>query len=171
MSISRKGFTLVEVMIAMACSVTLFAGLVTAFLSVKATNMFARHHIQAMQVIRGRIELLKVTPFAAIVTSPPAVVPFDAGPDGIFWNGIGADDDLKGTVTVTVGDFLDMDNDGKTLNNGPTFDPAETSIDIDGDGANDPLFAKPIRVEFTWNERVLGQNRICTASADTLIAS
>ena len=158
-SVHRKdGFTLVEVLVAVGIAVALFASLAAAFLSVKSIAISSRHRIQALQVVRGQLELLKGTSFTLIANGVQNNVVYDAGPDGLF----GTADDLKGTLTTTVQDFLDMDGDGNAT---------ETSIDISGDGVNDPNSAKPVRVSFTWTERALGQNKTCTVFADTLIAA
>jgi len=169
---TEKGFTLVELLFSLAISVTLFTSLVLAFLLVQSTNMLVRHHMQAMEVVRGQVEQLKITAYNQIgydeaginapnyLGNPPVrtlVLPFDAGTDGVFGNG----DDMTGTVTVTVQDFLDMDDDGNVT---------ETSIDIDG-GGNDPEACKPVRVALTWTQYVLGQAKTFTASVDTLIAA
>ncbi len=107
---SKRGFTLAEVMIAFAVSLALFAAVLAAYLGVKSLNLLAKHHMQAVEVVRGRVESLKVTAYAAIVNGT-TTVSYDAGPDGIFGNA----DDLQGTLTVTVQDFLDYDGDGKGL--------------------------------------------------------
>ncbi len=151
-----RGFTLVEVLMAITIVVSLFGSMITAFLGVKNINMFARHKMQALQVVRAQIENLKATPFANLANSTQANVPYDVGPDGIFGNA----DDLKGTLTTTLQDFLDMDNDGNT---------AENFINVDGQGGNDSV-ARPVRVTFTWNDSVLGQARSRSVSVDTLIA-
>lgn len=152
---SQAGFTLVELLVAMGISAMTFAAVISAFLTVQSVNMLTKHRLQAVQVVRGQIELLKVTNFNLIVDGV-STASYDAGPDGVF----GTADDLKGTLTVTVQDALDMDNDGNTT---------ETSIDVDTDGVNDPTVAKPVRAAFTWNQYVLGQSKNFTASADTLI--
>jgi type II secretory pathway pseudopilin PulG len=156
MNIKEEGFTLVELLAAMGLGTVVFAALISAFLTVQSVNMLTKHRLQAVQVVRGQIELLKVTNYNLIADSV-STASYDAGPDGVF----GTADDLQGTLTVTVQDVLDMDNDGNTT---------ETSIDIDADGVNDPTVAKPIRVALTWSQYVIGQSRNFTASADTLIS-
>ena len=152
---NEKGFTLVEAVIALAVAVVLFGSLVLTFVAVKSMNKMARHHIQAMQVVRGQIDQLKVIPLSQVLDST-TTVSYDAGPDGIF----NTADDVKGTLTVKVQDFLDMDSDNNTT---------ETLIDVDGDGVNDAT-AKPVRVTFTWSEYVLGRQKNFSVFADTLIA-
>src|SRR3989338_7487888 len=152
-----EGFTFVEIMISLAICVTVFAALSSAFLAIQSLNAVSRHHVQAAEVVRGEIEILKGTPFGGILDSSDTV-PYDAGVDGIFGTG----DDLSGTMAVTRGDFLDMDNDGNT---------AETSVDIDGGGTNDTSAAVPIRVTFTWTQWVLGQTKSYTVATDTMIAA
>ena len=151
------GFTFVEIMIALAAIVMMFGTMASAFLSIKSLNSVSRHHVQAAETVRGKIETLKGTPFANVANTV-AVVPYDAGNDGSF----GTADDLTGTLTVTIGDFLDMDDDTNT---------PETLIDIDGDGNNDPTAAVPVRVTFTWTQWVLGQMKTYTVNADTLMAA
>lgn len=154
---TSDGFTFVEIMIALAAIVIMFGSMASAFLSIKSLNSVSRHHVQAAETVRGKIETLKGTPFGNIINST-AVVPYDAGNDGIF----GTADDLTGTLTVTIGDFLDMDSDTNTT---------ETSIDSDGDGVNDPTAAVPVRVTFTWTQWVLGRMKTYTVNADTLMAA
>ncbi len=151
------GFTFVEVCFALAIATGLVASLVSIFLGVKSVTMLARHEIQASEVVRGQIESLKATAFGAIADNTQAAS-YDAGPDGVFGNA----DDMQGTLTVTVRDFLDMDGDGDT---------AETSIDVDGDTINDPSAAIPVRASFSWQEHLLGLTKTFSAFADTLVAS
>lgn len=153
----NEGFTFVEIMISLAITVTVFAAMTSAFLAIKSLNSVSRHHIQAAEVVRGKIEILKGTPFGSLLNSSD-VTPYDAGVDGIF----GTADDPTGILTVTRGDFLDMDNDGNTV---------ETAIDIDGDGTNDSSLAVPIRVTFTWTQWVIGQMKPYVVATDTLIAA
>lgn len=134
-----------------------FVSLITAFMAVKLTNVMAKHRVQAIQVARGQVELLKATAFAAI-TNSVAVAAYDAGPDGIWSTA----DDFTGTLTVTVADLADFDGDGNT---------AETAVDINGDNINDPTAARPVRVTFTWAESVVGLTRNMTVTIDTLIAA
>lgn len=126
-------------------------------MAVKLTNVMAKHRVQAIQVARGQVELLKATAFAAIANSV-SVVAYDAGPDGIWGNA----DDFTGTLTVTVADLADFDADGNT---------AETAVDVNGDNVNDATAARPVRVTFTWAESVVGITRNMTVTIDTLIAA
>ena len=152
---SEAGYTMVEVMIAILVSVTLMGSMVMTFLTVKSINMMARHKIQATQLVRGQMENLKATPFANLADAT-MTASYDAGADGIY----GTADDMQGTLTTLVADAMDFDNDGIT---------AETQINVDGSGGNDTT-ARPIRVTFAWNERVIGQTRNMSVSADTIIA-
>lgn len=153
----ETGFTFVEVCFALAIATGLAASLVSIFLGVKSVTMLARHEIEASEVMRGQVETLKATAFGAIINSTQTAS-YDAGPDGIF----GTVDDMRGTLTVTVQDFLDMDGDGNTT---------ETAIDVDGDTINDPSAAVPVRVSFSWREHLLGFTKTFSVFADTLIAS
>ncbi len=149
-------YTLVEVMIALAISVTLFGSLIASFLAVKSLNTMARHKIQAVQIVRGQIENLKAGTFATIANGTQASA-YDAGADGTF----GTADDMQGTLSTTVQDLVDFDADGNT---------AETQINIDGTGGNDAV-ALPLRVSFAWDEYVVGMRRSLSVSADTIIGS
>ena len=152
-----QGFTYPEVLLAIAISVLLFTSLLAVFTVVKSVNKMAQHNMEAMQVVRNRMELLKATAFANITASQQQMA-YDAGVDGVF----GTADDLNGTLTVALQDFLDMDGDGNT---------AEAAIDVDGNGGNDATAAVPVRVTFTWSEHLLGQDKNLSAFADTLIAA
>ena len=149
--------TLVEEMVALLLTLLLFSSLLGAILTFRSLSTLTRHKMQAVQVVRGKMEELKVTGFDNIVNSSAAAA-YDAGEDGLF----GTADDLFGTLSVTVQDFLDMDGDN---------DKNETAIDLDGDVVNDEAFAKPVRVTFTWTQYVLGQGKTYSVSADTLIAT
>ena len=153
---NKNGFTLVEVMMAIAISVSLFGSMAAAFLAVKSINMMARHKIQAVQVVRGQIENMKAATFATLANCVQQSS-LDAGPDGTYGNA----DDIQGTVTTTVQDLADFDNDGNT---------AETQISVDGPGANDNV-ALPVRVSIAWTEHVLGTTKNMSVFADTIIAS
>lgn len=152
---SKKGYTLVEVLIALGITVTLFGSMLVTFLAVKSINIMARHKIQAMQLVRGQIENLKAGTFVNVVNSTSTSA-YDAGPDGTYGNS----DDMNGTLTTTVADVLDFDNDGNS---------AETTINYDTTAGND-TGAAPVRVSFAWTEYVIGQTRNMTVSATTLIA-
>ncbi len=160
----RGGFTLIEALVAMGAIGVLCGSLTLAYLGVKSIQRMTLHRFQALQLARSQMELLKATPFVNIVNSTQNNMSFDAGPDGNY----GTTDDLKGTLTVQVQDWLDMDND--CASNSVNC-RTETSIDIDGDGVNDPAAAKPVRVLFTWTEKLLGQSRTMTVFMDSLIAA
>lgn len=152
---SKKGYTLVEVLMALTITMVLFGSMIMTFLAVKSINTMSRHKIQAVQMVRGQIENLKAGPFMNIANST-AAASYDAGKDGVYGNG----DDLQGTLATSVRDWIDFDADGNN---------AETQIDVDNSGVNDAN-AAPVRVSFTWNEWVIGQSRNMTVSADTIIA-
>jgi type II secretory pathway pseudopilin PulG len=152
----EKGYTLVEVLVCVALAVLLIGSSMAAFYGTSLLAQTAKHRIEALQIVRGQLEELKVTDFDLIVNST-ATVSYDPGPDGVFGNA----DDEQGTLTVSVADWLDMDSDGNTT---------ETSVDING-GGNDPTAAKPVRVTFTWAEFMIGQTRDQSVFLDTLIAS
>jgi type II secretory pathway pseudopilin PulG len=154
---TKSGFTLVEVMMALGITVTLFGSMIAAYVAVKSINMMARHKMQAMQIVRGQIENLKASQFSTLANSTSVGVAYDAGKNGTFGNG----DDLTGTLTTTIRDYVDFDGDGNT---------SETQINVDGLGGNDSV-AVPVRVQFAWTEWVVGQNKNMTVSADTIIGS
>ncbi len=151
-----KGFTMVEALVAFGLSIMVIASLLATFSGVKSINALVKHRIQTLQIVRGQIELLKVGGFSAIVNST-STVSYDAGVDGLF----NTADDLRGTLTVTVRDYMDMDNDSNTT---------ETAIDVNG-GGNDPGAAAPVRVSFTWTQNIVGQSRNSTVFVDTLLAA
>ena len=151
----KRGYTMVEVMVSILITMTLFGSMIITYMAVKSINTMARHKMQAMQLVRGQIENLKSSQFANIATSTSSSA-YDAGKDGTY----GTSDDMQGTLTTTVQDFLDFDNDGNST---------ETQINVDGSGGNDST-AVPVRVQFAWTEYVIGQARNMTVSADTIIA-
>lgn len=152
---ARKGYTLVEVLVAMGVTLTLFGSTLAVFLTVKSVNTMARHKIQAVQVVRGQVENLKAGAFTAIADGTLAAS-YDVGPDGVFGNA----DDMRGTLTTSVRDWMDFDGDG---------DSTETQINVDNTGGNDTN-ALPVRVSFDWNEYVIGRTRSMNVSVDTIIA-
>ncbi len=152
----NSGFTLIEVLVGCGVLVLLMSSLAELFVGIKSTGAVNKGQLQAMEVVRGEVEALKDTAFGTVANSA-AVVTYDAGADGVF----GTADDLTGNLTVTQGDFADMDNDGNT---------AETAIDVNGDLVNDATRTKPLRVSFTWTRRVHGQNKNFSYFVDVLIA-
>ncbi len=152
---SKKGYTLVEVMVALGITLTLFGSMALTFLAVKSINVMSRHKIQAMQLVRSQVENLKAGSFAAIANAT-STASYDAGPDGAFGNA----DDMQGTLTTSVRDWLDFDNDGNSN---------ETAINVDNSGGNETN-AVPLRVTFGWSEWVMGQSRNMTVFTDTIIA-
>lgn len=163
----QEGFTFVEAIMALGISVVFLGALLAAFLGVKSLNASAKSTMQATEVVRGAIEQLKAGPFNAIGAAPAylgnppvntTVVAYDAGSDNVW----GTADDRTGTLTITVADLLDMDNDGITN---------ESFIDVDttGPGGTNDNVARPVRVTFTWNQPVVGADKVCSVSADTLI--
>ncbi len=152
----NKGFTLIEVLTALAVTATLLGSMVLAYLGVQSINQMSRHKIQAVQMVRGQIEDLKASNFAAITAGTKAAS-YDAGQDGVF----GTSDDMQGTLSTILQDVLDYDNDGNVT---------ESLINVDNSGGNDTV-ALPVRVSFAWSEYVMGQNRNMSVSVDTIIAA
>lgn len=153
---NQKGITLVEIIISLGLSVFVFTALIGAFLGVKSLNDISKTYLQGSLIIRGQMEALKGTAFGLIADANVQTA-YDAGPDATW----GTVDDLMGTLTTMVQDAADFDADGVT---------AETDISVDGNASNDGV-ALPVRVAFTWNQRVLGNNRDFTLTADTIIAA
>ena len=152
---NNKGMTLVEVLMGLAIATILFGSLMLSALAVRTLSALNRHSIQAVNVARGAMETIKGQGYGAAVDSNWQQS-YDAGADAVF----GTADDLQGTVTVSVQDYLDMDGDGNVN---------ETLIDVDGDGANDA--ARPVRVTFAWQESVQQQNRNFSIWFDALIVA
>lgn len=189
----RDGFTLVEVLVGIAAALIIFSAAATSFLVVKSITQMARHKMEVLQLLRGQVELLKATSFQVLRpqagqpigtlsltntagTSTPITrtAAYDAGPNGTFGAPdpnfgypVPEADDLTVTLTITAGDFLDMDNDCGANPNCRS----ETAIDVDNDGTNDVAAVLPVRVRATWSERTLGQTKVCSEYVDTLIAS
>jgi Tfp pilus assembly protein PilV len=153
--VRARGFTLIEQLVAVAVTVSVFASLLAVMIAIKQVGLTNRHHVQAIQVVRGEVELIKGTEFDDI-EAVTKQVSYDAGADNIF----GTDDDFKGTMVVELKDALDMDGDGDTQ---------ESSIDINGDSQNDSV-VKPIRVSFSWTNTLLSIQKTRTVYIDTLIA-
>jgi hypothetical protein len=152
---NTKGMTLAEVMVGVLIATLLFGSLILSALAVRTLSVINRHSIQAINAARGALETIKGQGYGAAVNSSWQRA-YDAGPDALF----GTADDLVGTVTLSVRDYLDMDADE---------DLDEALIDVDGDGANDA--ARPVRVTFTWQEVVKNQNRNFSVWFDTLMAA
>jgi type II secretory pathway pseudopilin PulG len=161
---SRRGASLVEVLVASGIALIVFASILSTVMGISAMTVLAKHYTQAMHVVRGEAEELKGVAFDDIVDSV-SQVSYDAGPDNVF----GTLDDLTGTLQVAVRDALDMDGDNNTV---------EATIDVNGDGVNDCLdfpactdpYSKPVRITFTWNERLWSINKNLTVSLDTLVS-
>jgi Tfp pilus assembly protein PilV len=153
--VRARGFTLIEQLVAVAVTVSVFASLLVVMIAIKQVGLTNRHHVQAIQVVRGEVEFIKGTEFDDI-EAVTKQVSYDAGADNIF----GTDDDFKGTMIVELKDALDMDGDDDTQ---------ESFIDINGDGVNDSV-VKPIRVSFSWMNTLLGIQKTRTVYIDTLIA-
>lgn len=161
---SNRGVSLVEVLVAAAISLIVFGSILSTATGMSAMAILGRHYTQAMHVVRGEAEELKGTEFAAIV-SRTETASYDAGPDNAF----GTMDDLEGTLRVQVQDLMDFDDDDDT---------AETTVDVNGDGVNDCMdfpactdpYAKPVRITFTWVERMWGASKTMSVTLDTLIA-
>ncbi len=148
---NRNGFTLVEVLICFMISLFIFLSLIGGLLAIKSVGSFARHHIQAMNVVRGAVEGVRATAYDNVVNSSSTET-YSAGSDGVF----GTADDLTGTLDVSVVDAMDMDADGNVT-------------EADGTGFFSDMM-KPVRVEFTWQEHLLGVPRNTTVTVDTLVS-
>ena len=155
MTLNRRGITLVECMFALLIATLLFSSLIVSSLAFRSLSSINKHYIQAVNVARGAIERIHGLGYGAAVDSTWNQA-FDAGSDGAFGTG----DDLTGTVTIQVKDFLDMDQDGNK---------AEQAIDLDGDGVNDT--ARPLRATFEWKEHLSGKDRNFSVWLDALIVA
>mgnify|MGYP000925233897 CR=1 FL=1 len=162
---SNRGMSLLEVLIASVIALIVFSSILATLMGITALTVMSQQYAQVSHVLRGHAEELKGTGFNLIVNSNNPAVSYDAGPDNLY----GTLDDLKGTLTVQVRDAIDMDGDNNT---------AEATIDVDGDGVNDCLdfpactdpYAKPVRITFTWSQKLWGLTKNMSMSLDTLIA-
>lgn len=162
---SNRGMSLLEVLIASMIALIVFSSVLSTIMGITAMTAMAQHYTQVTHIVRGHAEELKGTAFAQIVNRTTAGVSYDAGPDNIFGNL----DDFTGTLNVAVRDALDMDGDNNT---------AEATIDIDGDGVNDCIdfpactdpYVKPVRITFTWNQKLWSLSKNMSVTIDTLIA-
>lgn len=163
--VDQSGFALMEVLVGGAIASFLFAAIMAGVLAIDLSNIMSKKQVQALFVIRGQIESLHATSFGSI-TDSVAQVAYDAGADNVF----GTADDITGTLTTSVADAADFDNDGIT---------AETALDVDGDGINDckdtvavcaEPYAKPVSVSFAWNVSILGVQRTFSMTVNTVIA-
>ena len=96
----KKGLTLVEMVIsALILGMTLGAMLGT-FIIARIGATKAKHRIEVMNLLRGKIEELKDTDYDDIVDEGTEPVSIDIGPDGVR----DTDDDLVGEQSVSVED-------------------------------------------------------------------
>ena len=152
--LNNRGFTLVEVVSAVLLLSLTIGAMLMSFIVGRVSIAQARQSTQVMNLIRAKTEELVSGSYSDVQDEESSQVVIDPGADG-EWD---TDDDLYGTIWVTVADIRDIDKDGD-------FD--EQEIDADGDGLND--FCKPVNVVVTWTFRTCGIDTPKIASLDTLI--
>lgn len=99
----RKGITLIEVLLAVAILVITLSGVLATFVVGRMGVVRVKHRIAVRNNLRAKIEELKNTTYANIISSGPDSVVVDVGPDLTG----GTADDLTGSQTITV-----VDKDG-----------------------------------------------------------
>jgi len=96
----KSGITLIEVLLAVAILVIALSGVLATFVVGKMGVVRVKHRVAARNTMRTKVEELKNTPYANIISSGPDSVIVDIGPDLTQ----GTTDDLTGNQTVTVVD-------------------------------------------------------------------
>ena len=95
---SKKGFTLMEVVISIFLLAIVWLAAVNIIVISRAAGAFARHKTQAIYVMQQAIENLRKQPFPANSTTTTTVsIDTNGTPDSTA-------DDITGTQTVTVAD-------------------------------------------------------------------
>ncbi len=104
----ERGFTIIEVLIAMAIFAIGILGVATMQISSTNGNTSARKHSEASEFAQGQVELLMAAPFAnladnAQVNADGYTVTWDVDPgnNAVDIDGDGNDDIVQITVTVT----------------------------------------------------------------------
>lgn len=103
MNINRKGMTLIEVMMSVFVLITTLSVILTAFVIARMSVARARHKVEARNILRAKMEVIKNTAYGNIASSGPETIIINVGPDLIA----GTTDDLLGARTVTI-----VDNNG-----------------------------------------------------------
>ena len=151
---SERGFTLIEVLFSSIVLAAVLSAMVGTFVLGRFSAAKARHHAQAMNLLREKVEELTSLPYANVVDEGPTAIILDSGLD------VGsAVDDIMGTLQVQVEDSLDLDGDADTV---------EEQIDVNGDGLND--LCKPVTVTMVWQENSLGGAQNVTEILRTFIS-
>jgi len=152
---NKSAFTLVEaVFCVMLLGITVGA-MLGAFSIGRISVVKANHYIEAMNLLRQRMEEIKNLSYTNIVSVASQSIVISIGPDLTS----GTADDLSGTILVEVVDKNDLDADNNTT---------ETTIDLDGDGTNEAC--KPVYVTISWDSPLWTSNNIVSEELETLIS-
>jgi len=136
------GMTLVETIVSVVIWGICLVVMLASFNMAKAGTIYAKHHMQAMNLVRMRAEGIMDTAYDDIVSTGPETLVVDAGPDMTA----GTADDMTGQMQVQV-----------------------LQIDIDGDEIPDPC--KSIEISLSWQERAVGGLRYATVETVNMLRS
>lgn len=133
---ANSGFSLVEAMVSILLLGIVSSSMVGAFIVGRAGVIRASHYLEAMNLLRLRIEDIRNTPYDSIDSLECSGVSISLNP------GLTGDttDDFWGTIDIITSDVNDLDSDDNIT---------EHEIDIDGDGINDAI--KPVYVIISWD--------------------
>jgi type II secretory pathway pseudopilin PulG len=158
MSISFKkyksGLTLVEAVVSMLILGIAVGAMLGVLMIGEVSTVKAKHHIEAMNLLRLKMEELKNTRYDDIASVTAQNISIDIGQDLIR----GTSDDLWGIILVEARDKNDIDGDGNTT---------EAEIDSNGDGINDSC--KPIYATISWTYPSWGGSSNVSEELVTLI--
>lgn len=157
----EKGFTLIEAVISILILGIVVGSMLGVFMVSKVSITNAKYYIEAMNLLRHKMEKLKDTPYGNIASAEAQDISIDIGPDLVRGTDPTDpdDDDLWGTILVEVKDKEDLDEDN---------DDTETTIDVDGDEIDDPC--KPIYVTISWTNPTWGGGTSVSEELATLIS-
>jgi len=158
MSISFKryksGLTLVEALVSMLILGITVGAMLGVLMIGEVSAVKAKHNIEAMNLLRQKMEELKNTSYDDIKTVSAQNISIDIGQDLVRETS----DDLWGVILVEVRDKNDIDGDSDTT---------EAEIDINGDGINDSC--KPIYITISWTYPSWGGHSNVSEELVTLI--
>jgi len=123
-----SGFSLIEAMVSILLLGIVSGSMVGAFIVGRAGVIRASHYLEAMNLLRLNIEVIRNTTYDSIDSLEGS------------YDLTEASDNFTGTLTITVHDINDLDSDEITT---------ECEIDITGDGDNDDI--KPVYVTISWD--------------------
>jgi len=132
-TLNNKGFTIIEVLIAMAIFAIGILGVATMQISSINGNASVRKYSEAAAFAQDQIELLMSAPFSTM-PMPAAASPSIS---------ISGADIMKDGYTVRTAYWIDIDADGED----------DANIDMDGDGDNDILRIEVIVFDPSGTER------------------